>query len=234
MSSGLGTPRDPPGGTGRKPPRLPSGRKPGGLPTSSSWGIPASPAATATRPRISGREWMDGWMATDAKASYFAHQISSSKRNPKVLFDTINYIVTPTHPDVPVFSNGDFSNVLSFFVDKVRDVRASISRSSTPLPVCPTWPSILNSFSPISLQDLIDLVVIMKTYSSTLDVLPTSMLYLGLLVRAWCPLFIATLQSGCVPSYFKHAVVQPLLKRLTLIHPKNYRPISMLPFISNI
>lgn len=46
----------------------------------------------------------------------------------------------------------------------------------------------------------------------------------------------SSLQSGCVPAYFKHAVVQPLLKKTNLdpSSPKNYRPISKLPFTSKI
>uniref|UniRef100_A0A3B5A479 BED-type domain-containing protein n=1 Tax=Stegastes partitus TaxID=144197 RepID=A0A3B5A479_9TELE len=49
LSAGLGTPRDPPGRAGKRR------RGEGGL------GRPAPPAAPATQPRISGREWMDGW-----------------------------------------------------------------------------------------------------------------------------------------------------------------------------
>jgi len=46
----------------------------------------------------------------------------------------------------------------------------------------------------------------------------------------------SSLVSGIVPSYFKHATVQPLLKKPNL-DPKcfnNYRPISKLPFISKV
>ncbi len=54
-------------------------------------------------------------MVKDARVSYFANLISSSKRNPEILFDTINNIVTPAPPDVPVFLNKDCSNFVSFF-----------------------------------------------------------------------------------------------------------------------
>ncbi len=45
-----------------------------------------------------------------------------------------------------------------------------------------------------------------------------------------------SLLSGCVPSYFKQAAVQPLLKKTNLdpCLPQNYRPMSKLPFISKI
>ena len=41
--------------------------------------------------------------------------------------------------------------------------------------------------------------------------------------------------SGCIPAVFKHAVVQPLIKKHN-IDPSvlsNFRPISKLPFLSN-
>lgn len=45
-----------------------------------------------------------------------------------------------------------------------------------------------------------------------------------------------SLSSGCVPDYFKHAIVQSLLKKPSLdpLLPNNYRPISKLPFISKV
>jgi len=44
----------------------------------------------------------------------------------------------------------------------------------------------------------------------------------------------ASLCSGVVPAAFKHAVVQPLLKKKTLdpLVLSNFRPFSKLPFLS--
>ena len=42
-------------------------------------------------------------MVKDARASYFANLSSSSKGNPKILFDTINTIVTPAPPKEHVY-----------------------------------------------------------------------------------------------------------------------------------
>ena len=58
-------------------------------------------------------------MLKDPRASYFTKLISSSKRNPKVLFDTMNNIVSPAPPEVPILSNKDCSNFCSFFVNKI-------------------------------------------------------------------------------------------------------------------
>ena len=45
-----------------------------------------------------------------------------------------------------------------------------------------------------------------------------------------------SLVSGVVLSFFKHAVMQPLLKKPNLDpdSPSNFRPISKLPFLSKI
>ena len=129
---------------------------------------------------------------------------------------------------------------MSFFVDKVASVRASITPSSSiiPLPIPFKRSPILNCFLPISLHELTEIVSSMRISSSPLDILPTT-----LLKQVFCsissPLLSiinSSLSSGCVPSYFKQAVVQPLLKKNNL-NPSilsNYRPISKLPFISKI
>ncbi len=142
-------------------------------------------------------------MVKDARPSYFTKLISSSKCNPKILFDTINNIVTPAPPDVPIFSNNDW------FVDKISDVRAGIIPSSNLFSAYPTWPWILDCFSPISLQDLTDPVGSMKLSSSPV---------LGSTGPCLISIINSSLQSGCFPAYFKHAVIQPLLKKLTLLH----------------
>lgn len=95
-------------------------------------------------------------MVKDGRFSYFADLISSSKCNCKVLFNTINNIASPAPPDVTVILNMDCNNFLSFFADNIKDTGASIAPSSTPLYDNPTQPSILDCFSPTSLQDLID------------------------------------------------------------------------------
>jgi len=49
-------------------------------------------------------------------------------------------------------------------------------------------------------------------------------------------LFNKSLADGCFPSGFKTAVVRPLLKKpdLDATQPKNYRPVSNLPFLSKL
>lgn len=68
-----------------------------------------------------------------ARAAYFANLISSSMKNPSVLFNIINTIVAPPLPSVPVFSNNDCDTFLLFFVNKAAEVRANITPVPAPL-----------------------------------------------------------------------------------------------------
>lgn len=55
-------------------------------------------------------------MVKDARASYFADLMSSSKGNPLELFDTINGIVSSAPFELPVFSNENNSSFLLIFL----------------------------------------------------------------------------------------------------------------------
>ena len=63
----------------------------------------------------------------EARTAYFSNLIYSNKNNPRVLFSTIDRLTNPTPPPVPTFSNDDCEMFLSFFVNKVTDIRISPS-----------------------------------------------------------------------------------------------------------
>ncbi len=175
-----------------------------------------------------------------ARAAYFAKLITSSKLNSRVLFNTINNIVSPPLPAVPVYSNNDCNTFLSFFVEKVANVRANIYPSAvhSDFSSMHTTQSSLSSFSPVSLPELLNVVGSMKSSTSIMDIIPTSLL--KEVISSVAPNLITiinkSLISGVVPSYFKQAAVQPLLKKPSLDPsvPQNYRPISKLPFVSKL
>ena len=94
--------------------------------------------------------------------------VSSIKRHPEVLFDTINNSVTTAPPILLVFGDKDCADFLSFSVDKIRDIRVP------PLLYCrlrlPDSSSILDS-QPLN---LVDLVGSRKPFSCPVDNLPAS------------------------------------------------------------
>ena len=78
----------------------------------------------------------------------------------------------------------------------------------------------------------------MPKKSCSLDPIPASLLFdcLDEIVPCITMIMNASLSSGSVPSLFKHALVNPLLKKSTLDPEilKNYRPVSNLPFLSKV
>uniref|UniRef100_A0A3B3HCK7 Reverse transcriptase domain-containing protein n=1 Tax=Oryzias latipes TaxID=8090 RepID=A0A3B3HCK7_ORYLA len=147
----------------------------------------------------------------------------------------------PSPPAVPIHSNDDCEKFLSFFIEKVRSVRSSLCHTAGPGPGSfpgPPRPVILDTFSPVSLPELVRLVGTMKSSSCSLDTLPTSLLKDVFQSIGPCVLSImnSSLLSGQVPEHFKEAVVLPLLKKPGLDPSllSSFRPISNLPFMSKI
>jgi len=93
-----------------------------------------------------------------------------------------------------------------------------------------------SSFSLTTLEDIQTLIKKIKPSSSFLDVVLTS-LFLKVFDHSG-PYLVniinLSLQSGVVPSSFKQAIVNPILKKPSLDHsvPNNFRPISKLSFMS--
>jgi hypothetical protein len=78
----------------------------------------------------------------------------------------------------------------------------------------------------------------MPKKSCQLDPIPASLFFecLDNLVPIITSIMNTSLSSGKVPQCFKHALVQPLLKKSNLDpeEMKNYRPVSNLPFLSKV
>lgn len=178
-------------------------------------------------------------MIKQSRSIYFSNLISSNKKNPKVLFDTIDNLVAPPVSHIPVYSKEDCNDFLRFFVTKVQDIRASITLPQSTFcsvefaPVC-SW----SSFTPVCLQDVKELIGKMKLSSSPTDIVPTSLFLKTFdVLGPWVVKLInLSFKSGLVPSFFKHAVVNPILKKPNLdpSEPKKFRPISKLPFVSKV
>uniref|UniRef100_A0A8C6L5A4 Reverse transcriptase domain-containing protein n=1 Tax=Nothobranchius furzeri TaxID=105023 RepID=A0A8C6L5A4_NOTFU len=94
----------------------------------------------------------------------------------------------------------------------------------------------LESFQPVSLDDLVKLVDIIKPSGSPKDIIPPRLF--KEVFHGIAPLILkvinSSLVSGYVPIDFKKTVINPLLKRSGLdgMQPCNYQPIAKLPFLS--
>lgn len=174
----------------------------------------------------------------EAKREHLSTIIMANRHNPRVLFKTIDSVLKPPQPVCleadPVMCN-DF---LHFFIDKVATARAPITAPASDPSVSAPCLAGFDRFEPVTLSHLKDVVGRIKPSGSPCDAVPPH--FLKEVINSIGPQVLAiinsSLTSGVVPSSFKHAVVQPLLKKPGLDHTilANYRPISKLPFISKI
>ena len=175
-----------------------------------------------------------------AKSDYYANLINTHSNRPQVLFKTINSILNPavsaaTTPTPDLDTCEKFKN---FFTDKITNIRALIPRTTPYHTVIHPPASTFQIFSPVSSSLLSEVVSHLKPTSCPSDIIPSRLL--KDVFATISPLILAitnsSLQSGHVPSIFKHATIQPLLKKPSLDpnDHNNYRPISKLPFLSKV
>ena len=160
---------------------------------------------------------------------------------PKILFSTSNSIINPQAPSQVEPSTDICTTFMKCFIDKINHIRQSFTPSSpvTSLHHLGVRPSALfDHFLPVSLEELRDIVRVMKPSTSPNDAVPSKIIKdvfdsIGPSIQV---ILNSCLTRGFVPASFKQAVVQPLLKKHNLDAkcPRNYRPISKLPFISKI
>ncbi|XP_075304653.1 uncharacterized protein LOC142366593 [Odontesthes bonariensis] len=181
-----------------------------------------------------------------AKTAFFCNKIQTSASNPKKLFQTFSSLLQPPSP-LPSSSllPDDFAD---FFDKKVNDIRSSFPhlpavhtthtcRPPTPpsVPPSPSPPS-LSHFSPLSANEVLHLVTSSHPTTCSLDPVPSPLLHSAApdLLPYLTHLINTSLTSGSFPSAFRTARVTPLLKKPALdpSEIKNYRPVSLLPFLS--
>ena len=96
----------------------------------------------------------------------------------------------------------------------------------------------LCDFNPVSNDDVLKIISGSSQTSCSLDPLPTPLLIenISYIIDSITILINNSLLCGSVPPSFKHAIVNPLLKKNDLDPEilKNYRPVSNLCFISKI
>ncbi len=126
----------------------------------------------------------------------------------------------------------------STFRSKVLNIRNKFVPTS-----CSTAPNIhipykLSAFSNISSSLLIQLLHNVKLTFCTTDIIPSQFLLhnIDFILPAVLQIINSSLSLSLVPSYFKHSTTIPILKdhNLDVDNPINYRPISLLPFLSKV
>ena len=173
---------------------------------------------------------------SQARSEYFRQLISHNKKKPQVLFDTISRIVEPASPPIPVNYKADCDLFLQYFVSKIHIIRNNLPPCApvADIPAAHSW----SSFTPVTQEDISALLTKTKPSVCPSDPLPCKLLLQSLDVTGpfITKLINQSLSTGVFPSAFKHAFIEPLLKKTNLdpTDPKNFRPISKLPFLSKV
>ena len=135
--------------------------------------------------------------------------------------------------------NPTAQDLLNFFNEKFDAVR----RSTGGGPVQTSLPPTVKKFdtpTPVTADDVITTITSVPLKSCDLDPLPTDVLkeFLPELLPSLSlsKMCNKSLSQGCLPHGQRHAIVTPCLKKTNAdrSHTKNYRPISIVTFMSNV
>ena len=131
------------------------------------------------------------------------------------------------------------NDIRQSFISKVEKIRARFSLA----PPCATskaktTPEKLQKFRLVSEEEIRAIISKLKPTSYPDDPCPAWFIqkHVDTLVIDICRVINLSLRLGIVPSRFKRAIILPLLKKVCL-EPTiltNYRPISLLPFLSKV
>ena len=131
-----------------------------------------------------------------------------------------------------------------FFVNKIRDIRAKLDAAVNPnenYDEVESANSQLKELIPATESEIHKIIVSSKNCTTSSDPIPTCVLkkcvYPGSVLLVFITKIVnLSIQLGQFPSFLKHALVKPLLKKTNLDHNvlQNYRPVSNLPFLSKI
>ena len=178
-----------------------------------------------------------------AKFSYYNGKISECCTS-KALFCVTNQLSgkkDPTGSKLPAnFPKLDLPDVFGqYFRDKVSTIREDIDVTPHRQPCFEIFSgTYFNEFVPVTQEDVRSIILSAPHKTCSLDPIPTPLLirHLDSLIEFITSIINESLQSGVVPSVFKHALVTPLLKKSNLSPEelKNFRPVSNLPFLSKI
>ncbi|KAK3567160.1 hypothetical protein QTP86_011299 [Hemibagrus guttatus] len=175
---------------------------------------------------------------TSAKTSFYKEKLETSAQDPQKLHNIFSSLLNP--PALPSPSSLTAEDFASFYTEKIE----RICQTFTSLPTSPTshnqhsaTPS-LTQLSTVAAEEVLQITRSCNPTTCPLDPIPSAMLQT---ISPDLLPFITTvingsLTSGHVPTAFKKARVIPILKKPALDPSdiSNYRPVSLLSFLSKI
>ena len=189
-------------------------------------------------------------MIRKAKAEYFVNKIDECSGDQKKLFQIVDKLLgRDKKNNLPHFDDAktmaqEFND---FFVTKIATIRTSLAtlETSTDNMYCPSLDSLLTPpiskllcFTPTTTSEITTIIKKASKATCLLDPIPTNFLHdlLPVLAPIITELVNTCLSNGVFPSELKSAIVQPLLKKPSLVPEElsNFRPVSNLSFISRV
>ena len=123
-----------------------------------------------------------------------------------------------------------------YFIGKIEKIRQELDTNSKYTPSNDKIP-ILSEFTEVTQDEVQKIIMNLATKNCELDPFPTSILkeVLPALLPSITAIMNTSLKLGVFVQKWKVAVIHPLLKKAGLeLIPKNYRPVSNLPFLSKV
>ena len=127
-----------------------------------------------------------------------------------------------------------------YFIEKISSIRRNLDSKCISSPIFELFSgeTTMSNFKHMNQEDVKSIIMTSPVKSCPLDPIPTSLLIQNIdsILESITEIINDSLSTGTVPSSFKHALVNPLLKKCNLDPDifKNYRPVSNLSFISKV
>ncbi|KAK3548874.1 hypothetical protein QTP70_021261 [Hemibagrus guttatus] len=175
---------------------------------------------------------------TSAKTSFYKEKLETSAQDPQKLHNIFSSLLNPPAPPSPSsLTAEDFATFYTEKIERICQTFTSLPTSSTSHSQHSTTPS-LTQLSTVAAEEVLQITRSCNPTTCPLDPIPSAMLQT---ISPDLLPFITTvingsLTSGHVPTVFKKARVIPILKKPALDPSdiSNYRPVSLLSFLSNI
>lgn len=202
--------------------------------------------------RAAERKWHKSKQSVDLSAyqqklSCFTSALKSAKKafyqtkicaatDARKLFSAFNSLLSPANPQPSSMLTPDM--FASYFTDKVTTISSQFSEPVLLSSLPPASEASLSSFSPLNESEVTRLLLDSKPTTCPLDPIPSHLLQAiePTITPAVTGIINSSLSTGVFPAAFKQARVTPLLKKPSLnpVQVENYRPVSLLPFLSKI
>ncbi|KAK3534147.1 hypothetical protein QTP86_002300 [Hemibagrus guttatus] len=165
---------------------------------------------------------------TSAKTSFYKEKLETSAQDPRKLHNILS-LLNPLAPPAPSsLTAEDFTTFYTEKIERICQTFTSPPTSSTSHSQHSATPS-LTQLSTVAAEEVLQNYLVLQSYHLLQTISPDLLPFITTVING-------SLTSGHVPTVFKKARVIPILKKPALDPSdiSNYRPVSLLSFLSKI